>query len=111
MIPVKLQSEPITFNDNVRKKGTKYLNTLAGAIPTTEQWNKHRYWTLACSDLQKSYNHICAYVGCYVPPCSSPNVEHYIPKSVRPDLAYEWSNYRLAFSLVNSVQKRISRCA
>jgi hypothetical protein len=29
-------------------------------------------------------------------------VDHFQPKSVRPDLAYEWSNYRLAHQKLNS---------
>lgn len=30
------------------------------------------------------------------------SVDHFVPKSRRPDLAYEWSNYRLALPQVNS---------
>jgi hypothetical protein len=30
------------------------------------------------------------------------SVDHFLPKSRRPDLAYEWSNYRLAIPQVNS---------
>jgi hypothetical protein len=29
-------------------------------------------------------------------------VDHYIPKSIAPNLAYEWTNYRLAAGLYNS---------
>lgn len=29
-------------------------------------------------------------------------VDHFQPKSVRPDLAYEWTNYRLANDKINS---------
>ena len=31
----------------------------------------------------------------------NPNVEHFAPKSLHPNLAYEWSNYRLVCGLMN----------
>lgn len=46
------------------------------------------------------YRAICAYSGCWVPTQAS--VDHFLPKSVRPDLAYEWSNYRLCSDKINS---------
>lgn len=30
------------------------------------------------------------------------SVDHFAPKSVRPDLAYEWTNFRLALDKINS---------
>ncbi len=30
------------------------------------------------------------------------SVDHFVPKAVNPDLAYEWSNYRLASPRLNS---------
>lgn len=32
------------------------------------------------------------------------SVDHFHPKNVRPDLAYEWSNYRLASGRVNTAK-------
>ena len=33
---------------------------------------------------------------------TDPSVDHYVAKSGRWDLAYEWSNYRLACAAMNS---------
>jgi hypothetical protein len=32
-------------------------------------------------------------------------VDHFLPRSVRPDLAYEWGNYRLAFAKLNAYKR------
>jgi hypothetical protein len=50
--------------------------------------------------MRKAYRGICAYSGIWVP--TNPTVDHYVPKSLRPDLAYEWSNYRLALDKINN---------
>jgi len=52
--------------------------------------------------LYEAYNGVCSYIAHWIPRSSNPNVDHFIPKSVRPDLAYEWNNYRLACPLVNT---------
>lgn len=52
-----------------------------------------------------AHNGICSYIAHWIPRSSNPNVDHFIPKSVRPDLAYEWSNYRLTCPLVNTYKK------
>ena len=52
------------------------------------------------NDLRAAYRSICAYCCLYVPMESS--VDHFLPKSSHPHLAYEWNNYRLAHSKINS---------
>lgn len=47
-----------------------------------------------------AYNKICAYTCWYLP--SPGSVDHFKPKATYPDLAYEWSNYRLAAERVNN---------
>jgi hypothetical protein len=50
--------------------------------------------------LKTAYGNICAFSSLWIPgQCS---VDHYVPKSIRPDLAYEWSNYRLAMDRINN---------
>ena len=46
-----------------------------------------------------AYNSICAYSSFWMP--GNCSVDHYHPKSARPDLAYEWTNYRLAHDKIN----------
>ena len=58
-------------------------------------------WSLARSDLEKSYGRICAYT------CRSivgGSVDHFLPKSKYPELAYEWANYRLSCAFANQAK-------
>jgi len=95
LIPVTLQPEPANFNSKVRQPGQNYLSTESSpSFP-----RGRRYWRKAKKDLYEAYNKICAYTCFYL---SSPgSVDHFLPKSQYPHLAYEWSNYRLAKPRVN----------
>jgi hypothetical protein len=98
LIPVVVQQEPATFASSVRAPGARYLN--ANPSPTSQQFRKHAYWKSCLSELRVVYNGVCAYSSIWVGIQAS--VDHFVPKSVRPDLAYEWSNYRLALDKINS---------
>ncbi|MDR3322202.1 MAG: hypothetical protein LBS93_07105, partial [Synergistaceae bacterium] len=64
---------------------------------------KHRYWRRASDDLYKAYDGICAYTGEWFPRTfSNASVDHFLPKSIAPNLAYEWGNYRLTTQKANS---------
>src|SRR5208283_4709035 len=46
---------------------------------------------------------ICAYMCVFIEPVTGvPTVDHMLPKSMVWELVYEWANYRLACSLVNT---------
>ena len=98
MIPVTLQPEPPGFGAEVRGPGRSFLRRFP--TPTTEQFRGASYWKRCLPDLRKAYSEICAYSACWVH--SEGTVDHFWPRSVRPDLAYEWENYRLAFSKLNA---------
>lgn len=102
MIPVAPQPEPLLFDQKVRVPGLKYLKKCSGITITTKQWSKHDYWKNIRYVMHDAYYGICAYCATWIPRESNPNIDHFIPKSKRPDLAYEWSNYRLAYQLVNT---------
>ena len=54
------------------------------------------------------YNRLCAYLALYIHNATgSPSVDHVIPKSRSWDKVYEWSNYRLACSLINSTKNNV----
>lgn len=103
MIPVVPQPEPEEFDELVRKRGKKFLSKFPK--PTSGQWNHHAYWNDIRERFYKDYQGICAYTAHWIQPIDNPNIDHYIPKSVNKDLAYEWSNYRLACPLVNALKK------
>lgn len=101
MIPVKLQTEPSTFDMNVRQPGNAFLSVCPS--PIHKDWGKHSYWQRASDDLYRAYGGICAYTGEWFPRTStSSSVDHFIPKSVATNLAYEWSNYRLTTQKANN---------
>ena len=105
MIPVACQPEPDDFDELVRTPGKKFLKKLSNSKPKSRQWEKQNHWKHSLPHLYKAYNGMCAYIARWIPRGDNPNVDHFIPKSVRSDLAYEWSNYRLACPLINTLKK------
>lgn len=101
MIPVTPAPEPQSFDKKVRKPGTTFL--ASHPSPHSKEWSKHAYWKSVSDDLYKEYHGVCAYTGTWFSRTStSTSVDHFIPKSIQPQLAYEWSNYRLTTQKVNS---------
>jgi len=95
LIPVQLQPEPSDFDERVRQPGLQALRDNPDKLPD--------YWTRCLKQLHKAYQGICAYLCIYIPPgVGARSVEHFLAKSSERSLAYEWSNYRLACSLMNS---------
>lgn len=99
MIPIQQKPEPLDFNTHVRIPGVQFLSKVC--CPTSKQWKKNNYWTHCSQNLYSAYEGICAYTGIWVSKSSS-TVDHFIPKSNNPQLAYEWSNYRLACDKANN---------
>lgn len=83
------------------KQGREFLITTP--LPNSNQWEGKEYWRRSLPELKRAYNQICSYCAQWVSNATgSPTVDHYIPRSVSPSLAYEWSNFRLACSQLNS---------
>ena len=98
MIRVAQKPEYPGFNSQVRQPGEAFLSVCSN--PTSEQFRKRSFWSRAAKELHAAYSGICAYTATYLPDQGS--VDHFVPKTVDPKLAYEWSNYRLASGRVNS---------
>lgn len=101
MIPVEPQPEPETFDAAVRRKGRRWLRTrkLLGRTQAPSGLVLEPYWR-AC-DLHRRYGG--AYLGIFIEPVTGAGtVDHFIAKSKRLDLAYEWTNYRLACAKMNA---------
>ncbi|HZF08940.1 MAG TPA: hypothetical protein VFE33_09145 [Thermoanaerobaculia bacterium] len=95
MIRVPLQPEPTDFDERVRQPGLQALATHPKKLP--------RHWGRCAVQLWEAYKGICAYLCVIIPRgTGARSVDHLAPKSSHPDLAYEWSNYRLVCSLMNS---------
>ncbi|MGM3304825.1 hypothetical protein ACSQ6I_02385 [Anabaena sp. WFMT] len=99
MIPVQFQPEPIVFDAKVRQKGVDFLNQVSSSI----NWTNREYWRESLDDLCKFYGRICAYSAQWMPRTEgTPTVDHFIPKSVKSEWAYEWDNFRLACLKLNA---------
>jgi len=98
LIPVGPQAEPAGFEPNVRRPGRAFLRT--NATPSTEDFKPHQYWKWAAKELYEAYRRVCAYSCMYIPTPPG-TIDHYLPKSKRPDRAYEWDNFRLALHRMN----------
>ncbi len=99
MIPVQEQPQPKEFEQKVRSKGLAFLKK----VPNPQTWSNHEYWRNSLEDLHEAYNQVCAYSAQWIPWIEgSPTVDHFIPKSVKPELAYEWSNFRLSCLKMNA---------
>lgn len=95
MIHVSFVDEPASFHANVRVPGNAALAAGTDPLPP--------HWTKCIDDLHEAYGRVCAYVCIRIPRVvGAHSVDHLIPKSKDRSLAYEWSNYRLACSLMNS---------
>ncbi len=105
MIHVTAQHEPDSFDAKVRQKGRAWLQKKAIPLdqPLPPKTRLEPYWRQCLDELHTSYDGCCAYLAMYlVRATGGVSVDHYISKSHRPDMAYEWSNYRLASLRMNS---------
>jgi hypothetical protein len=98
VIRVAPQPEPAGFDAKVRVPGRAFLARVPN--PNGKQFAKKQFWKEALQDLKTAYNSICAYSCIWIP--NNYSVDHFEPKTTRPDLAYEWTNYRLVHDRINS---------
>jgi hypothetical protein len=101
MIHVNQGQEPDRFNDQVRRRGERFLQK--HPKPTFRQWRSHSYWRAVGEELHEAYGGVCAYSCHWIPyDTGADTVEHFRPKDLYPGEAYEWSNYRLVCATLNS---------
>lgn len=98
MIRVQPQPEPADFAAKVRLRGQALLRTKQ--LPTGEDYRRYPYWRDCLQQLYTAYGEVCAYSAMWIP--SGYTLDHFRPKHRYPNLAYEWSNYRLAMDIVNN---------
>lgn len=111
MIPVRAQPEPPHFDAYVRQPGLAWLNgagiALSRRIPPKTMVPP--LWRLALDDLHARYQGVCAYLCVFVERCTGGvSVDHYVAKSRAAGQAFEWANYRLACTTMNSRKRDYS---
>jgi len=105
MMPVAPKPEPPCFDVEVRQRGLLFLQSTPS--PNYKQFASHAYWVKATSDMLAAYDNTCAYTGCRIHLDHA--IDHFFPKSLYPQLAYEWSNYRLCMSKINQYKGQNDR--
>jgi hypothetical protein len=101
MIPVEPYPEPGVFQTVVREPGRRFL--LVKPHPVSIDWRGYEYWRLVLPHMRVGYCEVCSYSATWIPAsvgCHS--VDHFIPKSQNPTLAYEWTNYRYVSARFNA---------
>jgi hypothetical protein len=98
VIRVVSKPEFPAFGARVRVPGAAFLATCPS--PTSEQFRKNNFWSRAARELHAAYAGVCAYTAMFLP--EQGTVDHFLPKALHPQLAYEWSNFRLAGGRVNN---------
>lgn len=102
---VDRQGPPADFEENVRKKGLRHLRRKGIALnrPLPPDADITPYWRACLDDLYLCYGGICAYLAVFFERTTGgASVDHFVAKSKLAGLAYEWTNYRLACSTMNS---------
>lgn len=123
MIPITLGPEPAEFDDQVRQPGLQFLRD-HGIAPTqivegstfrqSINGSKPDYWRRVRSQLKAAFQSCCAYSCFCLEDSLTPNgsdlsasVDHFQPVSRSPAaLAYEWSNLRWAWQVIDGDFKR-----
>jgi hypothetical protein len=101
VIPVTPQPAPDNFDERVKTPGNTFLATVPK--PKTEQWKGKEYWQKVLPNMRKAYSGICAYSAHWIPHSTgNHSIDHFTPKDKKPELAYEWSNFRYVASRFNS---------
>ena len=103
LIPVTPAPKPSQFNTRVRCPGRSFLASTP--MPRGRQWNGNDYWREILPDLWKAYEGTCAYCSSFVLRGDG-SVDHFVPKSVAPQQAYEWNNFRLCRAKLNGYKGR-----
>ncbi|MCY1033924.1 hypothetical protein OV207_20895 [Corallococcus sp. BB11-1] len=130
MIPVVERPEPrppdFDFDQRVRQPGLSALAELTGNPATLTRSGRriqpratriedltpavlrdYDYWTRALDALHEAYDGICAYSCFYIEPICGPTVDHFVALAAPGfDKAYDWNNYRLACSLMNTLKNK-----
>lgn len=106
-MPVAPRPEPADFDGKVRRKGLAWMKRrkIDTSRPLPKGEGLRDYWRDCLDDMYVSYGQCCAYLAVFLHNIGEVSIDHFEPKSKRPDLAYEWSNYRLACALMNVRKK------
>jgi len=99
MIPVANPvPEPESFHTDCRMPGRAWFvaRRLTGESPKTSEFPN--LWAKYEGELSRAFDGRCGWWAMWI---AEGEVEHFLSKRNRPDLAYEWNNYRFIAGSVN----------
>jgi hypothetical protein len=97
LIPVVPVPEPTGFEARARRPGKAWLRSRPDAKRPRDLWSPF------LEDLSRGFSGLCGYAAMLDP--TGGTVDHYLSYRRRPELAYEWSNYRFASGPLNASKK------
>ena len=97
MIPVPRVRKPRGFDANVKTPGSAWLAKNPAAARPMALWEPYT------GSLSEGFSNLCGYAAMHDP--TGGTVDHFLSFKHRPDLAYEWSNYRFASAPLNSSKR------
>ncbi len=102
MIPViqKITPDPDRFENEVARPGRIFL--AKNTSPKGKDWKGHEYWRAAIPWMKSTYGQVCQYSSHWISSDTGFNsIEHFQPKDLQPEHAYEWNNFRLVCGRLN----------
>ena len=109
LIPVILPAPPPHYISKVKKPGEIFL--AENPAPTSKDWSRHNYWRNIHNYLYRNLGGICVYCASWTPRrndsfvgTDSTSIDHFAPKSVNPQKAYDWNNFRLCRTRLNNLK-------
>jgi hypothetical protein len=96
VIPVAKVARPVGYA-SVKTGGDAWLK----ANPTAKR--PKDLWSVFLPELADGFSHLCGYAAMLDP--TGGTVDHYLSWKNRPDLAYEWSNFRFVSAVLNSSKR------
>lgn len=110
MIRVAPISPTPSYENDVRIPGEAYL--AINPYPSREEFNRHDFWREIHDEMYTAYGGICMYSASWTPrtpqgaSLQQSSIDHFLPKSVVPERAYEWLNFRLCRTDINANKGR-----
>jgi len=107
VIHVDATPEPASFDKQVRQKGLAWLKkqkiSLNRKAPAGTKFQT--FWRSCLDHLYQQHDGICSYLAVHFERVTGAgSVDHFIAKSQKAGMAYEWTNFRLACSAMNSAK-------
>jgi hypothetical protein len=103
MLRIDIGVDPDSFDEKIRKPGLAWMKAegINIDVPLPPKTEIPDYWRHCKDSLRNNAQGQCCYSGSFLRPSEITHIDHSLPKTLRPDLAYEWTNYRFSAHRIN----------